>query len=101
MEELKELLKQHEALSFPAEYYGKTIEGVNLILVNSEVVGTIYGLIETDGRLSTRSKKMLMSHHQSLKNIENKALQLNQHTSLSSYVNSLIRIVEAVGLEYN
>jgi hypothetical protein len=104
MEELIKLLREHESLAFPAGYHGKTIEGVNLTIVNSECLGLIYGLVETQGSMSSRSKQTIAKHIKSLTELIEKlsnenATERKEHP-LIGYSKSLLTLISAIGLEY-
>jgi len=54
MEQIKKLWEQHEQASFPAGHRNKTIEGVNLTLIDTELSGFVLTFISTGGSLGAR-----------------------------------------------
>lgn len=94
MEEFKKLVNEHDQSTFPVECYGKSINDTSLTVLNSEITSRLLTLVETEGQLSSRSKKELLIYQIQLQEI---LPELNGNAK--NYFENLLNVVRMVGLE--
>lgn len=93
MEDFKKLIEEHEKKTFPADCYGQT-NGVNLMVLNSEIIGRLLTITQTGGKLSSRAKNELLTHQEKL---ETTIPALSD--SSKQYFLNLLKLVQQVGLK--
>jgi len=69
MDQIQKLWEQHEEAQFPAGHRNRTVEGVNLTLIDTEISGFILTFLATGGALGARQTIALNKGIASLKKI--------------------------------
>lgn len=93
MEDFIKLIEEHEKKTFPSDCYGET-NGINLMVLNSEITGRLLTLKQTGGKLSSRAKNELLQHQGQLESVI-PALS----DSSKGYFLGLLKLVQQVGLK--
>lgn len=92
IDEIATLWNSHEKQPFPAGHRTKTVEGVNLGLLDPELAGYIIGFLTTKGGLGSRQKNVMAEYSEKL----NLIIEQLETEEAKRYFQSLKKITDLV-----
>lgn len=69
IDEIRQLYRLHEAADFPADCRGEQVEGIDLVLLDSDTAGCIETFLGCSGRLDPRRHAWLSTCHAELQRV--------------------------------